>query len=219
MSQQKRIAIFGSTGSIGKQALEVIAANSNLFSVEVLTAHSNHTALIEQALQFLPNIVVIADETKYKEVNAALEHKNIKVFAGEKALEEVAALNCYDLMLAAIVGFAGFKPTLAAIESGKPVALANKETLVVAGDIVMQKALEKRVPVIPVDSEHSAIFQCLIGEGRNKIEKIILTASGGPFLGKKTNSLVNVKRDIQIVGVERFRSYRWCVMPILLGNA
>ena len=195
MSQQKRIAIFGSTGSIGKQALEVIAANSNLFSVEVLTAHSNHAVLIEQALQFLPNIVVIADDTKYKEVKAALEHKNIKVFAGEKALEEVAALNCYDLMLAAIVGFAGFKPTLAAIETGKPVALANKETLVVAGDIVMQKALEKQVPIIPVDSEHSAIFQCLIGEGRNKIEKIILTASGGPFLGKKPNFLVNVKRD------------------------
>jgi 1-deoxy-D-xylulose-5-phosphate reductoisomerase len=195
MPQQKRIAIFGSTGSIGKQALEVIAANSDLFSVEVLTAYINHTALIEQALIFLPNIVVIADESKYTEVKAALAHENIKVFAGEKALEEVAALNCYDLMLAAIVGFAGFKPTLAAIESGKPVALANKETLVVAGDIVMRKALEMRVPVIPVDSEHSAIFQCLIGEGRNKIEKIILTASGGPFLRKKSNFLEHVTRD------------------------
>jgi 1-deoxy-D-xylulose-5-phosphate reductoisomerase len=195
MLQQKRIAIFGSTGSIGKQALEVIAANNHLFSAEILTAGTNHTMLIEQALKFKPNIVVIADDSKYKEVKAALANEDIKVFAGEQALEEVAAMNCYDLMLAAIVGFAGFKPTLAAIESRKPVALANKETLVVAGDIVMQKALEMQVPVIPVDSEHSAIFQCLIGEGRNKIEKIILTASGGPFLRRKPNYLENITRE------------------------
>ena len=137
----------------------------------------------------------LADETKYAEVKEALASTDIKVFAGEKALEEVAAMDCYDLMLAAIVGFAGLRPTLKAIENGKTIALANKETLVVAGDIVMQKAVENRVPIIPVDSEHSAIFQCLVGETRNRIEKIILTASGGPFLGRKPNFLVNVKRE------------------------
>lgn len=195
MSSQKRIAIFGSTGSIGTQALEVIAANPTLFSAEVLTAQNNDTLLIEQALAFNPNVVVIGDEKKYLTVKEALAKTDIKVFAGEQALVEVAALDCYDMMLAAIVGYAGLKPTLKAISCGKPIALANKETLVVAGDIVMQMAMEKRVPIIPVDSEHSAIFQCLVGEGRNKIERIILTASGGPFLGKKPNFLVNVKRD------------------------
>ena len=193
--QTKRIAIFGSTGSIGTQALEVIKANPDKFSAEVLTAHTNEELLITQALEFNPNIVVIGDEKKYQKVKEALSKSNIKVFAGEQSLDEVAAMDCYDLMLAAIVGYAGLKPTLQALENGKPVALANKETLVVAGDIVMQKAMEKRVPVIPVDSEHSAIFQCLVGEARNKIEKIILTASGGPFLGRKPNYLVNVKRD------------------------
>jgi 1-deoxy-D-xylulose-5-phosphate reductoisomerase len=163
--------------------------------VEVLTAHSNDELLIQQALHLSPNIVVIADESKYLKVKEALATSNTKVFAGEKALEEVAAMDCYDLMLAAIVGYAGLKPTLQAIANGKTIALANKETLVVAGDIVMKNALEKRVPVIPVDSEHSAIFQCLVGEARNRIEKIILTASGGPFLGRKTNYLVNVKRE------------------------
>ncbi len=192
---QKRIAIFGSTGSIGTQALEVIAANPSLFTAEVLTAQSNDDLLIKQALQFNPNIVVIGDETRYQKVKDALAKTDTKVFAGEKALEEVAAMDCYDLMLAGIVGFAGLKPTLQAVEQGKAVALANKETLVVAGDIVMQKAIEKRVPIIPVDSEHSAIFQCLVGENLNPIDKIILTASGGPFLGKKPNFLVNVKRD------------------------
>ena len=191
----KRIAIFGSTGSIGTQALEVIAANPDKFSAEILTAHTNDELLVKQALQFNPNMVVIGDEKKYLKVKDALSATHIKVFAGEKSLEDVAALDSYDLMLAAIVGYAGLKPTLNALDAGKPIALANKETLVVAGDIVMQKALEKKVPVIPVDSEHSAIFQCLIGEGRNKIEKIILTASGGPFLGKKPNFLVNVKRE------------------------
>ncbi len=193
--QKKRIAIFGSTGSIGTQALQVIEANGELFEVEILTAQNNDALLIEQALKFRPNAVVIGDENKYQAVKDALSSTDIKVFAGENALEEAADFDTYDMMLAAIVGFAGLKPTLKAVENGKPVALANKETLVVAGDIVMQKALEKRVPIIPVDSEHSAIFQCLIGETRNKIEKIILTASGGPFLGKKPNFLVNVKRD------------------------
>jgi 1-deoxy-D-xylulose-5-phosphate reductoisomerase len=192
---KKRIALFGSTGSIGKQTLEVIDAYPNLFTAEILTAHSNHDLLIKQALCYQPHIVVIADETKYEKVKTALAKTNTKVFAGEKALEEVAALDCYDMMLAAIVGFAGLKPTLSAIQQGKTIALANKETLVVAGDIVIQKAFEHRAPIIPVDSEHSAIFQCLIGETNNPIEKIILTASGGPFLGKKPNYLVNVKRD------------------------
>lgn len=191
----RRIAIFGSTGSIGTQALEVIAGNPDKFSVEILTAHSNEELLIEQAQQFNPNIVVIADDKKYQKVKEALASTDIKVFAGEKALEEVAEIDCYDLMLAAIVGYAGLRPTLKAIGIGKAIALANKETLVVAGDIVMRTAVEKRVPVIPVDSEHSAIFQCLVGETRNRIEKIILTASGGPFLGRKPNYLVNVKRE------------------------
>ena len=191
----KRIALFGSTGSIGVQALEVIAANPDKFSVEVLTCSNNVDLLLQQALHFKPNVVVIGNEEKYRKVKDTLSHAGIKVFAGEKALEEVASMDIYDLMLAAIVGYAGLKPTLNAIKAGKTIALANKETLVVAGDIVMQTAYEKRVPIIPVDSEHSAIFQCLIGEVRNPIEKIILTASGGPFLGKKPNYLVNVKRD------------------------
>ena len=192
---QKRIAIFGSTGSIGKQTLEVIAANPDLFVAEILTAHANESLLIEQALLFEPNIVVIGEIGKYAIVKKALEGKPIKVFAGEEALEQVAAMDCYDFMMAGIVGFAGLKPTLTAVENGKAIGLANKETLVVAGDIVMRTAREKGAAIIPVDSEHSAIFQCLVGEGNNPIEKIILTASGGPFLGKKPNFLVNVKRD------------------------
>ena len=194
-AQKKRIALFGSTGSIGTQALEVIRANPGLFEVEILTAQSNDELLITQALEFRPNAVVIGDETRYQKLKAALGSTDIKVFSGEAALEEVADFDTYDMMLAGIVGFAGLKPTLKAVEKGKAVGLANKETLVVAGDIVMQKAIEKRSPIIPVDSEHSAIFQCLVGEARNPIEKIILTASGGPFLGKKPNFLVNVKRD------------------------
>ncbi|HEX2606349.1 MAG TPA: 1-deoxy-D-xylulose-5-phosphate reductoisomerase [Flavisolibacter sp.] len=191
----KRIALFGSTGSIGTQALEVIAQHPDLFSVEVLTCNTNEDLLIEQAIRFRPNMVVIGDELKYAKVKEALSSTDCKVFAGEKALEEVASLDVYDLMLAAIVGYAGLKPTLNAINAGKAIALANKETLVVAGDIVMRTAIEKRVPIIPVDSEHSAIFQCLVGEMRNPIEKVILTASGGPFLGRKPNYLLNVKRE------------------------
>src|SRR5438477_3957444 len=195
MTQQKRIAIFGSTGSIGTQTLEVIAAHPEKFSVEILTAHTNEELLIKQSLQFQPHIVVIGDERKYQKVKEALAQTDVKVFTGENALEDVAAMDCYDIMIAAIVGFAGLAPTLNALENGKAIALANKETLVIAGDIVMRKASEKRAPIIPVDSEHSAIFQCLVGEGRNKIDKVVLTASGGPFLGKKPNYLVNVKRD------------------------
>ena len=191
----KRVALFGSTGSIGTQALDVINSHQDKFSVAILTAQNNDDLLIKQALHFKPTVVVIGDERKYAKVKEALSNNKVQVFAGEDALEEVAAMDIYDIMLAAIVGFAGLKPTLKAIEGGKSIALANKETLVVAGDIVMQKAVEHRSPIIPVDSEHSAIFQCLVGETRNRIEKIILTASGGPFLGKKPNFLVNVKRD------------------------
>ena len=192
---QKKSAIYGSTGSIGKQTLEVISAHPELFVAEILTAYSNDALLIEQALQFVPNIVVIGDITKYANVKKALEGKPIKVFAGEEALEQVAGMDCYDFMMAGIVGFAGLKPTLTAVRNGKTIGLANKETLVVAGDIVMREAKENKANIIPVDSEHSAIFQCLVGEAHNPIEKIILTASGGPFLGKKPNFLVNVKRD------------------------
>jgi 1-deoxy-D-xylulose-5-phosphate reductoisomerase len=192
---KKNIAIFGSTGSIGIQALEVIEAHPDKFSVEVLTGGTNAGLLIEQALKFRPNAVVIADETQYEKVKEVLFDKGIKVFAGAKAMVEVAAWSNIDMMLAAIMGFAGLAPTLAAIEQGTPIALANKETLVVAGDIVMAAAFRKNVPVIPVDSEHSAIFQCLLGESLSKVDKVILTASGGPFLGKKPNFLINVKKD------------------------
>jgi 1-deoxy-D-xylulose-5-phosphate reductoisomerase len=194
-THKKRIAIFGSTGSIGTQALDVIAANPDKFSAEILTAQTNDELLVTQARQFDPNCVVIGDETKYQKVKDGLKDTNVKVFAGEDALVEAAAMDCYDMMLASIVGYAGLRPTLQAVELGKSVGLANKETLVVAGDIVMRKAAEKKAPIIPVDSEHSAIFQCMVGELRNPIERIILTASGGPFRGKKPNFLVNVKRD------------------------
>lgn len=192
---KKRIAIFGSTGSIGVQALQVIREHSELFEVEILTAHTNDDLLINQALEFKPNAVVIGDAQKLPKVKEALKSLDIKVFGGEAAIEEVADFDSYDIMLAAIVGFAGLKPTLKAVSKGKMIALANKETLVVAGDIVMKSAVENRSPIVPVDSEHSAIFQCLLGESRNPVEKIILTASGGPFLGRKPNFLVNVKRD------------------------
>ncbi|MCL6524239.1 MAG: 1-deoxy-D-xylulose-5-phosphate reductoisomerase [Thermoflavifilum sp.] len=194
MQFPRKIAIFGSTGSIGRQALEVIAAHPELFEVTVLTAWKNAELLIEQALQYRPRVVVIGDEGQYPVVKEALQHTGICVLAGLQALEEAAAGE-YDVHLAAIVGFAGLKPTLSAIRQGKTIALANKETLVVAGEWVMKEAQAHQAQIIPVDSEHSAIFQCLAGEQHNPIEKIILTASGGPFLGKKTNFLVNVKKD------------------------
>ncbi len=187
------LAILGSTGSIGTQALEVVSAHPGHFQVEILTAHSNADLLIEQALKFEPNAVVIADDSKYTQVSEALASKPIKVFAGTSALEEVVTWETVDTVVAAIVGFAGLKSTLAAIEAGKRVALANKETLVVAGELVMELAAKQKVAVIPIDSEHSAIFQCLVGENPDLIDKIILTASGGPFLGRKPNYLVNVK--------------------------
>jgi len=189
----KRLAILGSTGSIGTQALEVVAANPSLFEVEVLSAHSNAAMLIEQAIKFKPNAVVITDETKYTQVKDALLQYPVKVFAGHNALAEVMQWDTIDTVLGAILGFAGLQSTLAAIQAGKRIALANKETLVVAGELVMKLAYEKKVAIIPVDSEHSAIFQCLVGEDLNMVEKVILTASGGPFLGRKPNYLVNVK--------------------------
>ncbi len=189
----KRLAIMGSTGSIGTQALEVVSANPDRFEVEVLSANRNSELLIEQARKYNPNAVVIADESKYKEVKDALQSLPIKVFTGEQSLAEVTQWDTVDTVLGAIVGFAGLHSTLAAIEAGKTIALANKETLVVAGELVMRKAAEKKVAIIPVDSEHSAIFQCLVGENPDAIEKVILTASGGPFLGRKPNYLVNVK--------------------------
>lgn len=189
----KRLAILGSTGSIGTQALEVVAAHPELFEVEILSAHSNAALLIEQANKFKPNAVVVTDEMKFESVKNALSNLPIKVFKGAQALNEVVQWDSVDMVIAAIVGFAGLQSTLSAIDAGKKIALANKETLVVAGDIVMQRAIEKKAHIIPVDSEHSAIFQCLVGEDLEKIEKIILTASGGPFLGRKPNYLVNVK--------------------------
>lgn len=189
----KRLAILGSTGSIGTQALEVVSANPGIFQVEVLSAHSNSTLLIEQAKKYKPNAVVVTNEAKYKEVKDALLMLPIKVFAGEKSLSDVVQWDSVDIVLGAIVGFAGLHSTLAAIEAGKRVAIANKETLVVAGELVMQRAAATGAVILPVDSEHSAIFQCLVGEDINSVEKVILTASGGPFLGRKSNYLVNVK--------------------------
>ena len=187
----KRIAILGSTGSIGTQALNVIRRHRDLFSVEVLCAGSNADLLIAQALEFEPNAVVIADESKYPQVKEALGNLDIKVFAGAASMVDLMEMDSIDMVLAAIVGFAGLRPTLRALECGKPVALANKETLVVAGGIVTAAARRHRVPILPVDSEHSAIFQCLIGEGSG-VDKIFLTASGGPFRGRSREELAHV---------------------------
>ncbi|WP_118950093.1 1-deoxy-D-xylulose-5-phosphate reductoisomerase [Taibaiella helva] len=192
---KKKLAILGSTGSIGTQALGVVDAHPDLFSVEILSAHSNAALLIEQAIKYKPNAVVVTHDQQYEKVKQALSATDVKVFGGAKALCDVVQWESVDLVLAAIVGFAGLHSTLAAIEAGKQVAIANKETLVVAGEIVMQKAREKNILPLPVDSEHSALFQCLVGERADSVEKVILTASGGPFLGKKPNFLVNVKKD------------------------
>jgi len=194
-SEKKHIAILGSTGSIGRQALEVIESHSDYFEVEVLTAQNNGNLLIEQAKKFKPNAVVIANEDYYEKVKTALIPLDIKVFAGENALASIVEMDTIDLVLTALVGFSGLKPTIKAIQSGKNIALANKETLVVAGELVTKLAREKGVNIFPVDSEHSAIFQCLVGEFHNPIEKIILTASGGPFRGKKKEELINIKKE------------------------
>ena len=192
---KKRIAILGSTGSIGTQALDVIRQHKEHFSIEVLTAQQNADLLIEQALEFIPDTVVIADESQYKKVKDILDPRNIKVYAGTEALSQVVELDNIDMVLTAIVGFAGLKPTIKSIESGKQIALANKETLVVAGEIVTALAKQKGVNIYPVDSEHSAIFQCLAGEFHNPIEKIYLTASGGPFRGKTIEQLKNITKE------------------------
>jgi 1-deoxy-D-xylulose-5-phosphate reductoisomerase len=190
----KRIAILGSTGSIGTQALEVIDQHPAIFEVEVLTAMSQADLLISQAIKYKPSHVVIGDESKYEFVKNALSGLNIIVYAGAKSLEEVVTLGSVDVVLTALVGYAGLLPTVKAIQAGKPIALANKETLVVAGGLIMPLARKMGVPILPVDSEHSAIFQCLMGESHNPIEKIILTASGGPFRGFTKVQLANVTR-------------------------
>jgi len=181
MSERKGIAILGSTGSIGTQALEVIEAYPEMFDLQVITAHSNADLLIEQAVKFQPNTVVIGDETKYEKVKSALWDHDITVYTGVDALSQVVEFHEVHTVLTALVGYAGLKPTIAAILAKKTIALANKETLVVAGELVTKLAQENGVNIYPVDSEHSAIFQCLVGEFHNKIEKIYLTASGGPF--------------------------------------
>ena len=192
--KKKKIAILGSSGSIGTQALEVIEEQSHLFEVEILTVNKSADLLIEQAKKFRPNAVVIVDQAFYNQVNNALFDYDIKVYTGVEALEQVVTFNEVDIVLTALVGYAGLQPTISAINAGKTIALANKETLVVAGELITRLAREKGVNILPVDSEHSAIFQCLTGEYMNPIEKIILTASGGPFRGKTAEELKAVTK-------------------------
>ncbi|MBM3917754.1 MAG: 1-deoxy-D-xylulose-5-phosphate reductoisomerase [Sphingomonadales bacterium] len=192
MQAKKGIAILGSTGSIGTQALEVLASYPKYFDLQVLTAGMNANLLIEQALKFQPNSVVITDESQYQKVKDALWSEDIHVYAGQEALCQVVESTEVHTVLTALVGYAGLKPTIHAIEAGKTIALANKETLVVAGELITQLAKEKGVNIYPVDSEHSAIFQCLVGEFHNPIEKIYLTASGGPFRGHTHEQLKSV---------------------------
>jgi len=193
-TEKKNIAILGSTGSIGTQALEVIEQHPDDFQVEVLTAQNNTPLLIEQARKFKPNAVVISNNDHYQTLKDALAGEDIKVYAGENALASIVHMETIDLVVTALVGYSGLRPTIQAIEAGKPIALANKETLVVAGELVTDLARKKGVNIYPVDSEHSAIFQCLVGEFHNRIEKVILTASGGPFRGKKREALEKVTK-------------------------
>jgi len=204
---QKRIAILGSTGSIGTQALEVISAHHEKFEVEVLTAQNNVDLLIEQSIRYQPNMVVIGKEDLYDKIKSALSDHPIKVYCGADAIAQVCAFDSVDMVLTAMVGFSGLKPTIEAIRAGKSIALANKETLVVAGEMIMKEAVENRVSIIPVDSEHSAIFQCLAGEGNNLIEKIILTASGGPFREWGLKELEGVTPE------QALRHPNWCMGP------
>ncbi|MEI6523267.1 MAG: 1-deoxy-D-xylulose-5-phosphate reductoisomerase [Bacteroidota bacterium] len=192
--KKKNIAILGSTGSIGTQTLEVIENSKNYFQVELLSANSNADLLAEQAIKFQPNAVVIGQQEKYQYLKDKLNLYPIKVYCGMEALEQAVQMESIDIVLTALVGYSGLGPTLKAIEAGKPIALANKETLVVAGELVTKLAAEKGVNIYPVDSEHSAIFQCLAGEFHNKIEKIYLTASGGPFRGKKRDELLTITK-------------------------
>lgn len=193
-NSKRRIAILGSTGSIGTQAIEVILAHPDQFAVEVLTANHNADLLIEQARQVRPNVVVICDESRYDTVFSSLDPLDIKVYSGLNSIASVVQMDTVDMVLTAMVGYAGLLPTIKAIEAGKPIALANKETLVVAGELITRMAAERGVNIYPVDSEHSAIFQCLVGEFHNPIEKIILTASGGPFRGRDRTYLETVTR-------------------------
>jgi 1-deoxy-D-xylulose-5-phosphate reductoisomerase len=202
---QKQVAILGSTGSIGTQTLEVIEKNPDHFKLEILTARNNADVLIAQSRKFLPNHVVIANEDKYNYVSQNLSDLPVKVYAGNDALEQIVEMDSVDIIMSALVGFSGLQPTLRAIRAGKDIALANKETLVVGGDLVTKYAIENRVNIYPVDSEHSAIFQCIVGEELNPIEKIILTASGGPFLGKDRAYLQHV------TPVEALKHPNWCM--------
>ncbi|WP_416867086.1 MAG: 1-deoxy-D-xylulose-5-phosphate reductoisomerase [Imperialibacter sp.] len=195
---KKRIAILGSTGSIGVQSLDVIKRHPEAFEVEVLTAQNNADLLIRQALEFVPNAVVIGNETLYQQVADALLPKDIKVFAGLDALSQIVQMDTIDMVLTALVGYSGLKPTMNAIAAGKPIALANKETMVVAGELITKMAQERAVNIFPIDSEHSAIFQCIVGEFHNPIEKIILTASGGPFRGKTRSELLKVTKEMAL---------------------
>ena len=191
---KRHIAILGSTGSIGTQAVEVIKAHPDQFQVEVLTTNNNAELLIEQAVALNPNVVVICNESRYDTVFAALDPLGIKVYAGADSIASVVQMDSIDIVLTAMVGYAGLLPTMRAIEAGKTIALANKETLVVAGELITRMAAQKGVNILPVDSEHSAIFQCLVGEFHNPIEKIILTASGGPFRGRDRAFLADVTK-------------------------
>ena len=195
MNNKKNIAILGSTGSVGTQTLEVIAGNADLFNVFLITANSNAFLLIKQALEFLPQYAIICDESKYAEVKEALSHTPVKVLSGIGAINEMVTHPDIDMVLTAMMGFAGLEPTIAAIKAGKDIALANKETLVVAGELITSLAKKHGVKILPVDSEHSAIYQCLVGEEYETIEKIIITASGGPFRGKSISFLENVTRE------------------------
>ena len=194
-SNKKKIAILGSTGSVGTQTLEVIRGNADIFSVFMLTANSNADLLIIQALEFVPEYAIICDETKYLQVKEALAYTPVKVLAGIEAIIDTITHPDIHIVLTAMVGFAGLEPTIAAIRAGKDIALANKETLVVAGELVTRLAKKHKVKILPVDSEHSAIFQCLAGEEGNPVEKIILTASGGPFRGRSLDFLAGVKSE------------------------
>ncbi|MFO7829352.1 MAG: 1-deoxy-D-xylulose-5-phosphate reductoisomerase [Bacteroidales bacterium] len=192
---RKRIAILGSTGSIGTQTLDVIRQNPEHFEVEVLTAYNNVDLLIKQTREFKPNTIVIANESKYNDLVNALGNLPVKIYAGSDAIAQIVEMETIDIVLTAMVGYAGLLPTINAIKSGKTIALANKETLVVAGEMIQKLAFHHQASIYPVDSEHSAIFQCLVGEGKNKIEKIYLTASGGPFLGKNYDYLKKVTKE------------------------
>ena len=204
---KKGLAILGSTGSIGTQALEVIRENPEEFSVEVLVANRNIELLAKQAMEFVPNAVVIRDEEQYDSLKEILRHLPVKVFCGEDAVIQSVEMESIDMVLTAMVGFAGLKPTIRAIQAGKHIALANKETLVVGGELIMELAREKGVAIIPVDSEHSAIFQCLVGEPLDSLEKIYLTASGGPFRGKDDAFLSSVSVD------DALNHPNWCMGP------